>query len=40
MYVCLYFFAIRYMVAAHLCVMTMSSNNSKDLGVTTDSGLN
>lgn len=36
----MYFFAIRYTVAAHLCVMIMSSNNSKDLGVTMDSGLN
>jgi hypothetical protein len=40
MYVCMYFFSIRDTVAAHLCVMIVSSNNSKDLGVTMDWGLN
>jgi hypothetical protein len=43
MYGCLLvctFYAIRYAVAAHLCVMITSSNNPKDLGVTMDSGRN
>jgi hypothetical protein len=39
MYVCT-FYAIRYTVAAYLCVIIMSYNNSKDLGVTMDTGLN